>query len=368
MAYLRGWLAVNLKSVDRVPTLGLINGNLIRTFYGIAKFSYVEAYRILDVDLAYTHGVKKRITPRSKRRIGVGTFKEFEDEFPYTDLFPIAYRGLILASTHTSDQLWVVKRPFRDYNDLLNYLKYEFEPIRWESRSLEDIIKNYAYSYNRLQEPLKEVTLIAGEVYLTLFTFFLVHLGHRFTLLLLMRNPELFEEAAEKYVPLVRMHVEAWTKVGIKVFVAHDDIAMRNGPMISPKVFEEHVAQFYPHIWEPLVANGIKILFVSDGKYLPLMDILIKAGVSGFKINWDARLTRREMKWLIEKYGDRYVLSFGPRYEVMRHGSAKDAEDEAKWLAELVRDVKGFFISNVVGNPENVVAFWRTWIKERERK
>ncbi len=52
MAYLRGWLAVNLKSVDRVPTLGLINGNLIRTFYGIAKFSYVEAYRILDVDLA----------------------------------------------------------------------------------------------------------------------------------------------------------------------------------------------------------------------------------------------------------------------------------------------------------------------------
>ncbi|RLF18860.1 MAG: hypothetical protein DRZ82_07435 [Thermoprotei archaeon] len=164
------------------------------------------------------------------------------------------------------------------------------------------------------------------------------------------------------------MHVEAWTKVGIKVFVAHDDIAMRNGPMISPKVFKEHVAQFYPHIWEPLMANGIKILFISDGKYLPLMDILIKAGVSGFKINWDARLTRREMKWLIEKYGDRYVLSFGPRYEVMRHGSAKDAEDEAKWLAELVRDVKGFFISNVVGNPENVVAFWRTWIKERERK
>lgn len=193
MAYLRGWLAVNLKSVDRVPTLGLINGNLIRTFYGIAKFSYVEAYRILDVDLAYTHGVKKRIKPRSKRRIGVGTFKEFEDEFPYTDLFPIAYRGLILASTHTSDQLWVVKRPFRDYNDLLNYLKYEFEPIRWESRSLEDIIKNYAYSYNRLQEPLKEVTLIAGEVYLTIFTFFLVHLGHRFTLLLLMRNPELLK-------------------------------------------------------------------------------------------------------------------------------------------------------------------------------
>jgi len=193
MAYLRGWLAVNLKSVDRVPTLGLINGNLIRTFYGIAKFSYVEAYRILDVDLAYTHGVKERIKPRSKRRIGVGTFKEFEDEFPYTDLFPIAYRGLILASTHTSDQLWVVKRPFRDYNDLLNYLKYEFEPIRWESRSLEDIIKNYAYSYNRLQEPLKEVTLIAGEVYLTIFTFFLVHLGHRFTLLLLMRNPELLK-------------------------------------------------------------------------------------------------------------------------------------------------------------------------------
>ncbi len=367
MVYLRGWLALNLKPVDHVPTLGLVDSNLVRNFYGIERFDALDVYRILDVDLAYTHGVKERIKPRTERRIGVGPFKEFEEDFPYTDLFPVAYRGLILACTRTSDQLWVVRRPFRSYNELLVYLKRKFEPMDWEMRSFDEIVNNYSYSYRRLQNPLRDTTLIAGEIYLTLFTFFLVHLGHRFTLLLLMRDPEMFQEAAEKYIPLVRMHAEAWARVGIRAFVAHDDIAMRSGPMISPEVFEEYVVPFYPRIWAPLRERGIKILFVSDGKYLPLMNALIKAGVSGFKINWDARLTRREMEWLVEEYGDRYVLSFGPRYEIMRHGSPRDAEKEAIWLARLVKDVRGFFISNITGTPQNVIAFWKAWIRERER-
>jgi len=368
MAYLRGLLALNLNPVDRIPTLGLVDGNVIREVYGKRSFDLIEAYKILDVDFTYTHGVKERIKPRKRRRVGIGDFDYFKEDFPYTDLFPIAYKGLILSSTYTSDQLWVISRPFKNYRELLKYLKEKFNPIEWEYRTFTELIDNYRYSHRRLQEPLRDITLVAGEVYLTLFTFFLVHLGHRFTLLLLIRNPELFEEAAEKYVPLVKMHVKAWAEVGIKAFVAHDDIAMRDRPMMSPEVFEEHIAYFYPHIWEPLKVKGIKIIFVSDGKYLPLIDILIKAGASGFKINWDARLSRREMEQVIDEYGDRCVLSFGPRYEIMAYGSPKDAEEEARWLAELVSDVKGFFISNIVGRPQNIVAFWKTWIKERERQ
>ena len=368
MAYLRGLLALNLSPVDRVPTLGLVNSNVIKEVYGKESFDLIEAYKLLDVDFTYTHGVKEKIKPRRKRKVGIGTFDYFKDDFPYTDLFPIAYKGLILSSTYTSDQLWVVSRPFKNYDELLKYLKEKFNPVEWEYRTLTDLINNYRYSYRRLQDPLRDVTLVAGEIYLTLFTFFLVHLGHKFTLLLLMRNPEIFEEAAKKYVPLVKMHIRAWTEVGIKAFVAHDDIAMRDRPMISPEIFEDYIASFYPYVWEPLKVRSIKIIFVSDGKYLPLMDVLIKAGVSGFKINWDARLSRREMEQVINEYGDKYVLSFGPRYEVMMYGSLKDAKDEAKWLAELVRDVKGFFISNVVGEPKNVVAFWKAWIKERERR
>ncbi len=364
MSYLRGWLAVNLKPVDRIPLLGLVDRSILKEFYGLERVGGLEAYRVLDVDLTYTHGVSKDIRPRDVRRSGKGFFEEFKDDFPYTDLFPIAYRGLRLTRTGTSDQLWVVERPFKTYGDVLKYLRHEFDPVSWEKRSLGRLVENYSYSYRRLQEPLRDTTLVAGEIYLTLFTFFLVHLGHRFTLLLLKRNPDVFEEAAERYVLLAERHAEAWARTGIRVFVSHDDIAMKNGPMVSPELFEEHVAPFYPRIWRPLRERGVKIIFVSDGRYMSLLDALVAAGVTGFKINWDAMLSKGDVEWLVERYGGRYVLSLGPRYRVMAYGSLRDAEKEAKWFLETVKDVKGFFLSNVAGRPENVKAFWRIWMRE----
>ncbi len=364
MGYIRGWLAVNLKHVDRIPILGLINSDILKEFYGKRRVNEIEAYKTLDVDLIYTHGVKRNIKPRKERKLGTGSFTELEDDFPYTDLFPIAYRGLKLARTITSDQLWVVERPFKSYDELIRYLRYNFDPLNWEKRSFNEIVENYKYSYERLQRPLKDTTLVAGEIYLTLFTFFLVHLGHKFTLLLLKRNPGLFEEVAEKYSSLVKIHAEAWARVGIKVFVAHDDIAAGGGPMISPELFEEHVAPFYSKIWKPLLDRKIKVLFVSDGNYLPLIDVLIRAGVSGFKVNWDARLSRKEMKWIIERYGGKYVLSFGPRYVILEYGSLKSVEEEAKWFIGLIKNVKGFFLSNVTGNSRNVKKFWSIWLRE----
>jgi len=35
------------------------------------------------------------------------------------------------------------------------------------------------------------------------------------------------------------------------------------------------------------------------------------------------------MEQVNSEYGDKYVLSFEPRYEVMMYGSLKDARDEA---------------------------------------
>jgi hypothetical protein len=366
MVFNRAVRALNLKAVDRIPLLGLPGGGL-QDIYGVVKDDPFLAYKFFDVDLVYVEGEKEKMD-REKTREYTGTFEDFERSFPFTDVFPIAYRGLKLARTESATQLWVVERPFKTYSELLTYLQRDFDPLSWEKRSKSDLIENYRYSYWKMQEPLKEVTLVAGEVYLTLFTFFLIHLGHKMVLLLLHRNPELFVEAAEKYAEVSRMHMEAWSRVGIRAFVSHDDIALRDGPMMPPELFGKYVAPFYRKIWKPLRENNIKIIFISDGSYLRLIDHILAQGACGFKLNWDARLTREQIIWLFEKYGGRQVLSFGPSESKLTWGSAIEAKEEARFLSNLALKNNGFFISNIEGESSRVRVFWETWNNEAKSR
>lgn len=358
MAAKRALRSLNLGAVDRIPLLGLPGGELA-DIYGVARDDPFSAYKFFDVDLIYVEGEREKVSKGTAR--GYGSFTDFEDSFPFTDVFPVAYRGLKLARTESATQLWVVERPFKTYDELITYLKRDFDPVGWERRSKADLVENYRYSHRQMQEPLKEVTLVAGEVYLTLFTFFVIHLGHKMALLLLHRDPDLFVEAARKYAEVSRMHMEAWSEVGIKAFVSHDDIALRDGPMMPPELFRKYVAPFYGEVWRPLREKDIKIVFISDGNYIQLMDHILAQGACGFKFNWDARLTREQIKGLFERYGGRQVLSLGPNESTLTWGSANEAEGEARFLADLALKNRGFFISNIEGEGSRVKAFWETW-------
>jgi len=366
MVFDRGVRALNLRAVDRIPLLGLPGGGL-EGIYGVDKDDPFSAYKFFDVDLVYVEGEKEKVG-KGKAREYTGTFEDFEGSFPFTDIFPVAYRGLKLARTESATQLWVVERPFKTYSELLTYLQRDFDPLSWEKRSKIELIENYSYSHRKMQEPLKDITLVAGEVYLTLFTFFVIHLGHKMVLLLLHRDPDIFVEAAEKYAEVSRMHMEAWSKVGIKAFVSHDDIALRDGPMMPPELFGKYVAPVYREVWKPLRENDIKIIFISDGSYLQLMDHILEQGACGFKLNWDARLTREQINWLFGKYGGRQVLTFGPSESTLTWGSANEAEEEARFLSNLALKNKGFFISNIEGESSRVKVFWETWKDEAKSR
>jgi hypothetical protein len=130
---------------------------------------------------------------------------------------------------------------------------------------------------------------------------------------------------------------------------------------MSPTTFGEYVAPFYREIWRPLREDGIKILFISDGSYLQLMDHILAQGAGGFKLNWDARLSRDQIRWLFLKYEGRQVLSFGPSESVLTWGSMRESEEEATFLSELAARTPGFFLSNVEGEASRVKGFWEVW-------
>jgi len=365
----RALQAINLRSVDMNLLMGPVGGlELIKSVYGVylPKDRWrAEQHRILDVDMIYVLGSPKNPgTPSTQ--IKDGTFEDLREGFPYTDCFHVAYKGCHLSRREGSTQLWVTERPFKDYDGLLNYLK-RYDPREDEPRSVKEISEGYRETYEREQQLFGDITLVAGEFYLTLFTYLLIHIGHVFVTRLAFQNPEELDGLVSKYAEVAMKHIDAWSRTGIKLLVSHDDIAGQKGPIMSPNWYEERIFPYYKKIWKPAKDAGLKIMFVSDGNYVPLMKGLADAGADGFHIEWDPRLSRTTLELVVRKYGQDKILAFGPNYEVMTYGKAEDVVSEAEWISNLAKTVPAHFLSDVEGTINNIELFWRTWNRNRQR-
>jgi hypothetical protein len=365
----RALQAINLKPLDRNLLMGPVGGSeLIKRVYGVdlsRERPRVDQHRIQDVDLIYTLGTPRDIGAPSTR-ITEGSFEDLREGFPYTDCFHVAYKGCRLARREGSTQLWMTERPFQDYDGLIDYLK-RYDPREDEKRSAQEISENYRETYEREQQLFGDVTLVAGELYLTLFTYLLIHIGHVFVTRLAFQNPEALEELASKYAEITAKHIDAWSRTGIKLLVSHDDIAGQKGPILSPKWFAEMIFPHYRKIWEAAKDRGLKIVFVSDGNYVPLVQGLADVGADAYHIEWDPRLSHSTLESLLERYGQSKIFMFGPNYETMNYGKPEEVVAEAEWLAKLAKTVPAHFLSDVTGTPSNIELFWRTWERQRQR-
>lgn len=62
-----------------------------------------------------------------------------------------------------------------------------------------------------------------------------------------------------------------------------EDLSGKNGPMLSPRLFDEFVGEYYRQLNSKLKKNGVRHVFVdTDGDFHQLIPNFIKAGVEGF--------------------------------------------------------------------------------------
>jgi len=367
--------ALNLEPTDKIPMLGLIgDAEFAEKITGISRRNWKEhvpaLYKVLDVDMVYRTGItdEELMYSWEEEKIGqsvYGTFDDFKATFPYTDAWHIAYKGCKLARTSAATFLWVAGRPFKTYDELINHLK-KYDPREDEKRTVNRIAEQYEDSWRRLQDLLGDVTLVAGEFYLTLLTFFIVRIGWNLMARLIYKDQALLDEVLAKYAEVSEKHMEAWSRTGIKAFVSHDDIATELGPMVSPAWYWEHLFPLYKKVWQPMKAKKIKIIFVSDGNYTPLMDGLAWSGADGFKINPDARLDHEDIMALLDKFGGKKILSLSVRRETMMFGTEKELASELEFLMNLAKKHDGVFIYQQ-DKPTLFEAYYRTWIKNRAR-
>jgi len=336
---------------------------------GNQKEKMKTIFDALDVDLFYQLGVNLDVVWSDRKpRLIEGFFDELKEDFPFTDAFHVAYKNLRLRRTESASQLWVVKRPFKNYEELVSYLK-NYDPREDEPRSTSEIADEYGRVFQEYQELLGDTSLYAGEFYLTLVTYLDIHIGLKMMARLGWQNPDLLDELIFKYAQVARKHVEAWSRTGIKAFVSHDDVAWRNGLFFPVEWYRRHVVQWWKHIWEPVKENNIKLIYVSDGDYRSLMEDLVKIGVDGFHVEWDPRFSRKDVENLMEKYGGDKIFLLHPSYEVLSRGSISEVEEEARWFTTLSRKYPSiFFAGTPPSNTVNEEVFLRTWFSERHRE
>ena len=375
LAIYRALRAINLESTDKIPLLNTIGGSsFAEKLSGVSRRErnkHIRAFHeALDVDLSYSMAFvseecKYRWEDTLPEQTVYGSYEDFRGDYPYTDLWHIAYKGCEVARSPASTILWVTERPFKEYRELLSYLR-EYDPRECEVRSVREISAHYRECWERQQRLLEGVTLVAGELYLTLFTFFIVHVGWKFMARLIYQNPELLDEALARYAEVSKKHMEAWSRVGIKAFVCHDDIATQLGPMVNPDWYWEHVFPIYRELWRPLKRKGIKIIFISDGNYTPLIEGLAWAGADGFKINPDAKLGHSELESLLDRYGGRKIFSLSVRRDIMMHGTEKDVVSELRFIMSLAKRYNGVFIHQEEEG-KHFDAYYKTWVENRVR-
>lgn len=118
-------------------------------------------------------------------------------------------------------------------------------------------------------------------------------------------DEELYIEILDTIAELAYKGVETILQMGAKLDMAlfWEDITFNHGPLVSPQVFEEHIAPNYKKITDLLKTHGIRNIFVdSDGCIDLLIPMWLKNGVNTmFPIevgNWNSNI----LPWR-EKYG-----------------------------------------------------------------
>jgi hypothetical protein len=117
----------------------------------------------------------------------------------------------------------------------------------------------------------------------------------------------------------------------------YDDMAYNRGPMFSPRTFEEVLLPAYRRMIAAYKQAGARYVFLhSDGNILPLLDMLVEAGIDG--LNPLERRAGMHPVPLRERY-PRLILTGGMcNSETLIEGPIERIEAEAREIIDLGRE------------------------------
>ncbi len=182
----------------------------------------------------------------------------------------------------------------------------------------------------------------------------------------MLLRPDLVGRHLDVQVERARRDIKFLAEHGFRLFWGGSDFASYEGPMYSPKVFDDLMLPRVTQIAEIAEANNGYYLFASDGNLWPVADSLFrKSGLHGYyeidrRAGMDLGRLRREFPDLtLVGNMSSHTTHLGTREEVIEE--TLSALEEAKRSRGIIVGVSNYFVP---GTPiENVEAMLET-IKE----
>jgi len=136
----------------------------------------------------------------------------------------------------------------------------------------------------------------------------------------------------------------ALSEVSFDLYYIHEDLAGRNGPLLSPDLFKRFFLPHYTKLVELLKSHGVKNVIVdTDGNFEVLIPLFLEAGVEGFgPIEAAAGMDALQLR---KKYGNAFFMIGGIDKRVL----TRDREAVKRELKRIIPPMleQGGFIPTI---------------------
>ncbi|MBC8233475.1 hypothetical protein H8E77_28330 [bacterium] len=248
--------------------------------------------------------------------------------------------------------VWAVgdEEKYKDYNDVLNVDLDTFEVEEVGSLMLEEMARIFgAKAQTCFPVPMHYNTLITRAT---------IEFGWEPFLMASALEPRKFGKILDRFGQVSLAVAQGWSETrGTELITIHDDIASTRGVILHPKWYRQYVLPWYRQIFSAIHEKGRKVLYVSDGNYMPILDDILETNPDGLYIE-STSMDPGEFMRRAGKYKF-FLLKSDSRN--VDFGTPDDIYQELRTLRELHEEFPGMMMYRGGGNPKpsNVEAFNR---------
>lgn len=243
---------------------------------------------------------------------------------------------------------WEDEPPFKDVDEILVY-----NPL--EDQDGKVYVVSEAYRRARIEdarvgrELAGDRAFVSGLYYTTLFQFNIMAFGFENFLIAAMSDPQRFDEILDQFTQISIANLTEWVKDDCPICVCHDDLAIGQGLVFPPDWYRQHIFPRYERIFEPIKKAGKKLIFVSDGNYMDLIDDLLSLGADGLLVD-----CFMDLDAVFKKCGPERIVIGNIDTRILTNGTPSQIKAEVRRCVELGSKYPGYVFRAAGDLPHNI--------------
>ncbi|MCK5759101.1 MAG: hypothetical protein KAH14_08405 [Clostridiales bacterium] len=169
-------------------------------------------------------------------------------------------------------------------------------------------------------------------------------------------EPEALKLIIDRVAKSTLRVLEGWSRLNeVNLIIVHDDIASTQGLIWSPQFLKKYIFSWYKKFFDIIHKNGKKVLYITDGNYLKIIDDLLALEPDGLYIESSSVNPSAIMK----KGGKELFYLLKTDSRIMDFGNEDDIKAEVIRIQELHKAYPKIFsyIGGGTVKPENKELF-----------